>query len=377
LRQTAFKTVCRTLAAGGIALGVTSCGMLGKHSDDPTVAYVSAEERALLEIPPDLSSNAREALLRLPESGKSKIAHSTLLPSPESVRLVRDGSARWLELDADARELWPSLKDFLTHHGYQIARDEPLLGVIETEWRNVTEESSSGIGGAVADLFSGPADKPRERFRLRVERISDADKTVRLFVTQRRIVPAVVADARGRPTDEGVLIKRPPQSEQETEMLLRLLVFLGVQEQVARGVLTSDEVEQLAARAYLEEKSGELTLVVAETHHRVWPLAGEAIEEIGLDIENTVKSESRYEVLFEGVPPADDTAQATQDAGDNEQQGFFFGLFGDEQKIEQYYQVYVLEEPGKTRITITDATGSSKLPALEKQILQRLHEKLR
>jgi uncharacterized lipoprotein len=91
--------------------------MFGTHSEDPTVAYASAEERKLLEIPPDLAGNVHEALLRLPESGKSKIAHSTLLPSPESVRLVRDGSARWLELDADARELWPLLKDFFTEFG--------------------------------------------------------------------------------------------------------------------------------------------------------------------------------------------------------------------------------------------------------------------
>jgi outer membrane protein assembly factor BamC len=290
------------------------------------------------------------------------------------VRLVRDGSARWLELGVDARELWLALKDFFTQLGYQIARDEPLLGVIETEWRNVTQESPGGIGGLVADFFSASAAQPRERFRLRVERITDADKPVRLFVTQRRIVPAVVVDARGRPIDERVLIKRLADKERETEMLLRLLVHLGVQEQTANGMLTSDEVERLAARAYLEEVGEQLTLVVAETHHRVWTLAGQAIEEIGLDIENTVKSESRYEVLFEGVPPAGDVAQ---DDEDQQQQGFFSGLFDDEGEIEQYYQVYVLEEPGVTRITIADATGSSKLPALEKEILQRLHEQLR
>jgi uncharacterized lipoprotein len=247
-----------------------------------------------------------------------------------------------------------------------------LLGVIETEWRNVTWESPGGIGGVFADLFSDPAHATRERFRLRVERITDADQPVRIFLTQRRIVPAVVADARGRPIDERVLIKRPADAEQETEMMLRLLVHLGVQEQAAKGVLTSDEVEQLAARAYLEEVDGKLTLVVAETQHRVWTLAGEAIEAIGLDIESTVKPESRYEVLFEGVPPAPDTDPTTPG-----EQGFFSGLFGLKEEIEQYYRVYVLEEPGKTRISIVDTTGSSALPELERQIMQRLHEQLR
>ena len=288
---------------------------------------------------------------------------------------MRDGGARWLELDVDARELWPSLKEFLTRLDYQIARDEPLLGIIETEWQDVDEERRSGAIGAVADLLAGPSGGTRERFRLRVERITDADKPVRLFLTQRRIVPAVVADASGRPTLERVLIKREAQSERETEMLLRLLVHLGAQEQAAKGLLDAGDVQRLTERAYLEEVDGELTLVVAETYHRVWTLAGEAIEEIGLDIENTVKSESRYEVLFEGVPPAGDS---DKEGGVEEQQGFFFGLFGDDEgKIEQYYQVYVSEEPGKTRISIADTTGSSVLPELEKQIMTSLYTQLR
>lgn len=367
----------RALVAVGLAVSVNSCSMVGFRADDPGVAYATAEERALLELPPDLSGNIRQPLLRLPEAGKSKIARSTLLPDPDSVRLVRDGGLRWLEFSANARELWPELKQFLGRSGFALARDEPLVGLLETEWQNEVAGGEREAGSLFAGFFSGPDTDTREKFRLRVERVDGDSDAVRLFVTQRRI-EMIRSTSGGLLTDERRFVKRAPDGERETELMLQLLVYLGVREQRARDVLTADEAQQLTARAYLEEVNGENTIAVADTYHRVWVQVGELLEDIGLDVERVLKSESRYEVLYSGLPPQAVTARAeTESDQPPENQGFFGGLFDDDEEIEQFYQVYVLEEPGSTRVSIADIAGDTPVPELKEQILQRLYENLR
>ncbi len=358
------------LIAGALACSVASCGVL-LNAEDPSVAYVTAEERELLELPPDLSGNVRQPLLRLPESGKSKIGRSTLLPEPESVRLVRDGRVRWLEFNADARELWPELKSFLGRMGFTLTRDEPVVGILETDWRDAANTGRRG------GFFSRPDTNTVEKVRLRVERVDDGAQTVRVFLTQRRM-EEVRVDSRSSPfAEDRELVSRPPDSEREVELMLQLLVHLGVREQRAQGVLTADEAQRLTARAYLEEADGTQTLVIADTFDRAWILMGELLEDIGLDVENAVKSEARYEVLYTGVAPQTVSARAAPDGDQADDQGFFNALFGGDDEIEQFYQVYVLEEPGATRVSIADIAGATPLPALEKEILQRLYEQLR
>ncbi len=365
----------RALTAYGLVVALAACSLVGPRGDDPMVAYPSAEERALLEVPPDVSGSLRQSLLRLPEGGKSAITHSTLLPDPESVRLVRDGRLRWLEADANARELWPSLKDFFTQSGFAIARDEPLLGLIETQWRDVADSRASQ--GGVAKLFSTASSDARERFRLRLERIDGSETRVRVFLTQRRMEQTLAEEVGSRQVGDFYYARRPPDAERETEMMLRLLVYLGVKEQIARGVLTLQQAQQLAARAYLDEVDGRPSLVIADTFPRVWIRTGEALEDIGLEIEQTLKTEFRYEVLFSGALPENVQARMPQTAAADEDSGFFSTLFGGDDEVEQYYQVYVREEPGQTRISIADTTGSSKLPALEQEILRRLYQEFR
>ncbi len=357
----------RALAAIVLA-GVGACGLFEPREHDPNVAYTTAQERALLEVPPNLAANDRQALLRIPADGRAKIARNVLLPEPDSVRLVRDGRRQWLEIDVDPRQLWPELRDFWTARGIAVVRDEPLIGVMETDWETRVEDvPSPGFFSSLLGNLTGSSERTTlHKYRVRLERAGE--NRVRLFLTERISREEILSDSD---RNESLRVTRVAHPEETHEVLARLMVHLGVREQVARGLLSEREVGQLDARAYLDDSGGSLSVVVAQPFAPVWRQTAEALEDAGLEIEDTVAADTRYEVLFSGVLP-----EGVDIEREPEERGFIERFFGTD-SIERTYQVYVLEEPGRTRITIADAAGDSRYPQLEKYLLEQVYEAFR
>lgn len=211
------------------------------RDDSPEVRYSrDASKAAALQIPPDLTDIGEGEQFVLPGSTGGPVTRDTLLPQFESVRFQRNGTLNWLESEVTPEALWPRLLAFIRSEGMQVAGTEPTAGLIATQW-----QSAAGDESLFKSLTGGNA---YTRVAFRLERTSSGS---RLFTRTQR-VDKDTATADGADT-----ISWPANShdlEQTGLILQRLLVFLGLDEQKALGLL-----DQASAAAVLDQATLEIT----------------------------------------------------------------------------------------------------------------------
>ena len=133
------------LAAASLAACTISSDLLeGKKVD-----YKSAGQLPTLEIPPDLTTPARDNRYVVPDTGRSSATLSGyeagraqqvktgtvqagVLPTMDKIRIERAGSQRWLVISEPPEKLWPLVRDFWQENGFLIAISMPEAGVMET-----------------------------------------------------------------------------------------------------------------------------------------------------------------------------------------------------------------------------------------------------
>jgi len=138
------------LAAAALALG--GCTWSSDMLEGKKIDYKSAGSLPPLEVPPDLTTPARDNRYVVPETGKSGATLSgyqaergqqrgtpvastaAVLPSVEKMRIERSGDQRWLVVSVGPDKLWPLVKEFWQENGFLIAMDVPEAGVMETDW---------------------------------------------------------------------------------------------------------------------------------------------------------------------------------------------------------------------------------------------------
>ena len=242
LRSSLFLTLmCLVLGACQITPGARS----------PEVRYSErASERTALQVPPDLREVSRGEQFVLPGTSGAAVTRNTLLPEFESVRYVRNGPTNWLEIGADPEDVWPRLLAYLRMRQFVVERTSPTSGVIVTGWSEVGAGERQGV---LKQLLSG--DKGSlQRLALRLER---AGSDSRLFVRS-QVLPR--AEAQSQPATVW-----PPAShdvEVVSAVLQDMLVFFGLDEQRARGVITGSDAQALLQDATLQRSNAGTRLLV-------------------------------------------------------------------------------------------------------------------
>lgn len=347
----------RLTVAALLAASLAGCGLFG--GDDRPV-YQQSEETRPLEVPPDLTEPPTDSRMTIPPlDGRRVSALETarqealaagastqpavperaeqVLPEYAGMRVRRAGAVRWLEVDTDPAVLWPKLDDFWRQAGIDLAREDPRLGIIQTDW--VEPE-----GGAAADIGM------RDSYRLRLER-QDAD-TTNVFITHR-------GAAR---TGEGAALWQPRPSDPglEAEYLTRLMVYLGAPAQTAEQQIAAADGD--AARMRLDRVAGIPVLVVKGQFPEIWQLTGVALDRAGLSVEEEDVGSGTYYFRYQ---PA--TAES---------QGVLTGLpaANDEAELDNNgrYQVHLLDQPGQTLITAHTGAREALPPEAAEEILTRL-----
>jgi len=152
-------------------------------------------------------------LLMISRSGYAAQQKTTVVaPMVPGVSLESEGSLYWLHFAANVDSLWPMLKNFWAHEGIALKKVNPELGYMETKW--ITQGQKNPL---LAALLSDQAPNRRERFRLRVERLPEADGT-RVFIYHSAYGLLLNGDA----VYTGYL---PPSPQLEIEMLQRLALY--------------------------------------------------------------------------------------------------------------------------------------------------------
>ena len=385
-RRVRRATIGGALAVGALLAGGCS-GTLEDVWPDRQPGYKSSRSAPPLEVPPDLTSSSMQDSLPIPgvdatysqyasgsESGRARSAPA-LLPAIDDARIERDGAQRWLVVAMKPEVVWPRLRDFWIDQGFAIEAEEPDVGVMETNWAEKHTPLPAGIlkraVQRISDALYGVA--IRDQFRIRIERGTEPG-TTEVHVSHRGAEQIVVGDETHDARVEGlgrtVWQPRPRDPGLEAEMLSRLMVFLGVDEQRAATLVAAGASPE--PRARLVEDDGKTALVLGEGFSPAWRRTGIALDLAGFTVEDRDRSRGLFFVRY-----AD-----REDSPRSKDGGWLSALkfWGDDDEEPQGDDAYVVrvigETPATTRVVVVDRNGERDESPAASRILTVLHERL-
>jgi outer membrane protein assembly factor BamC len=344
VRSVPFVLLCAALAAG--------CS--SDPSNSSRIDYQKkAEQAAPLDVPPPLKVPvAGSDGLDVP-AGVGKPA--AVLPQPYNVRVVRDGEARWLVVDATPQALWLKVHDFLKAENLDVKEEEPRIGVIETDWaQNLADIPESGLRSILSKVVPYMYDSDtRDKYRLRLEQGTQPG-TTEIFMNHYGMENV----QRGETTR---WVPRPSDPELAAEMLSRLMQFLGLTPEQAQAQLAAKNPPSPRARVQGD------ALLIDEGFARAWRLTGLALDRVGLVVEDLNREKGLYYVR-------QTEAFAVKE---DENKGWFSGWFSSAESTETRFRLVLKGDDNSSRLTALDDKGEALPPEVTKMILDRLQEQLR
>lgn len=346
------------------------------------VDYKSAGKLPSLEIPPDLTRPSIDDRFVVPDpggrgaatfsafqkdrQGRSETASGgAVLPAQDTARVERAGTQRWLVVKGLPEQVWPVVKDFWQEIGFIVNIDMPEAGVMETDWAENRAKLPDGpirnTLGRFLDLAYSTSE--RDKYRTRLERSSQPGST-EIYISHRGMEEVFTTSAQ----EQTKWQPRPSSPELEAEMLRRLMVRLGVQEERAKTQVASAKV---VPQAVLQKGGDGGTLALNEQFDRAWRRVGLALDRVGFTVEDRDRSKGLYFVRY--IDPEIDNRTA-------ENRGWlsrlrFWGS-SDKQKQEQY-RVLVKDLGERAEVNVLNKDGVREQSATATRILSLLHEQLR
>ena len=376
-----YRLSSLTLALLGIA--AAGCSSVSDISpDSKRVEYKSAGKVPTLEVPPDLSQIARDDRYAVPDAaGKGSATFSaysadrtpaaqaqntTVLPTVDKVRVERSGNQRWLVVTASADQLWGPVKDFWQETGFIVVVERPDAGVMETDWA----EDRAKIGGDIIRNTIGKfldalySTGERDKFRTRFEPGAEPG-TTDIFISHRGMEEVYTSSAK----DDTRWQPRPPDPELEAEMLRRLMVRLGSENQRAATSVAAAKAEPRAKLASNNDGTG--TLEVYERFDRAWRRVGLALDRVGFTVEDRDRSKGLYFVRY--VDPERDTKKT--DTGWLSKLNFWKSSDpAVDTKVQ--YRIHVSESGANSRVQVLSSEGGTDKSETARKILGLLYQQL-
>jgi outer membrane protein assembly factor BamC len=311
-----------------------------------------------LEMPPDLITPAKDRKFSIPSSGStmsefesftkqnsSGSGQENILPSVEGMKIRSYGNHRVLIVEKPVEYLWPILRTFWLDSGFIIARENPQIGLIETDWfedrKNLPQGFIRGVLGKVFDNIYDTGE--RDRYKMRLERISDNETEI--SVAHRGLIE-VVAD---RPDGTISWAIKPTDRKLEEDYLKKIMIALGANEQRA-GKLIKDK--DASSEVLFNSDDSATYIEIFEDFDRSWRRVGMAIDRLEFSVEDRVRSEGTYYIKYR------DPTIGTK------KKGFLSKLFsfGDSPEKIQTYKVKISSSNKLTKVFVTDQQGNSNSP---------------
>jgi outer membrane protein assembly factor BamC len=381
-----------------VAAAVAVLSLAGCSFDDALSSKVDYKSQGKsapsLEVPPDLTTPARDNRFVVPETGKTsatlsgfqaerkeqtKAGNGSVLPSVDNMRVERAGSERWLVVvNQKPEQLWPIIKDFWQENGFLIKTEVAEVGVMETDWAENRAKVPQGFlregfGKLLDQVYST---SERDKFRTRLERTADGGGS-EIYISHRGMTE-VYQTPRGVAGENAqtVWTPREPDPGLEAEFLRRLMVRLGTQAERAKDLASTPAAQ--AQRAEIRKGiDGAELLQVNEPFDRAWRRVGLALDRVGFTVEDRDRQKGLYFVRY-----ADPESEM---AIKDRERGFFSKLFGGESKLKpEQYRVLVSQagdaaqpKVDVSQVQVLNKDGASETTKTTQRILTLLHDQLK
>lgn len=436
-RNTAFPG---RASAGLLALVLLSgCTLIDAKKDD----YKRASRLPPLEIPPTLSQPTQDDRYTIPDpkdvaasATYSEYAKSRGLPTVQGgyvpgvgvdpvaaqAHIEVAGSDRWLTVNGSPDQVYNTVKTFLTENGYEIAAENPQIGVVETQWISGKPdvEDDGLVRNLIRNLFKNDnANGIRDQYKFRVDR-GRKDGTTEVFVSHKGLQEVEAGN------DRTVWQARASEPDKEAEMLKRLLLKFGVETPAADRQLAGARPEARKASADAAEVSkgaaaaatgaaaavsletgtaGVPDLAMGEGFDRSWRRLGLAIDKSGLALQDQDRDSGLYFVQYSADKVKDPAGAASKPGGSGV--GGFLSKIGraiwskitdtdtsspakdkpidlasqaylSQVKVpEGVYRLAVSQDEANARVTVLDKDGKAPAADVSRKLLTVLAAQLR
>ncbi|HET9976286.1 MAG TPA: outer membrane protein assembly factor BamC [Burkholderiaceae bacterium] len=367
----------------GIAFALSACSTVDSFLQGDKIDYKSQSSKtAPLEVPPDLTQLQRDGRYA-PQGGvvsasvyqgaaaagaatTAAAVASTVAPAAlGEMRIVREGSQRWLVVPMPAEQLWPQLRSFWAERGFNLVVDNAEAGVMETDWAEnrakIPQDIIRRTVGRVLDTLYDTGE--RDRFRVRVERNGGASE---VYLSHRGMQEVYTTDKR----EQTVWTPRPSDPNLEAEFLSRLMVKLGSREAVARETVAK-AIAAPAGPARARTVAGQAsTMQVDEGFDRAWRRVGLALDRGGFTVEDRDRAGGLYFVRY--IDP--------KNVATNAEPGFFGKLlsFGKADATPAVrYRIALKAEGERTTVAVQNSQGGPETSAVGQRIVALLVDELK
>jgi outer membrane protein assembly factor BamC len=318
---------------------LSGCGALsglGNSIPDNRTKYQRSQSLADLEVPPDLTSEALNDPLVIPdeenantlsEFQRRKQMRQGGQMSDAEMAMLDNADEKWLSVQGTTFSIWPQLREFWLAKGFEIDLDDAELGVLETEFREIS------VDGVVTN---------REKFKIFSEEGGTPGNLI-LFLSSERQEAIILSDGNFE------WIGEESNMEDVTFLISELNVhFYG--ESTAASSSSSGSGQAVIPQApvikaeILNAGEGKEYLTIADEFSRAWRNIEAAISESGMYIEDKDEEKGIYFVIYYAAP--DEEKKSLMDKlkfwGDDDEDGraFHISLTGVGDKTE----VVVLDE---------------------------------
>ncbi len=290
-------------------IATLSVGACSSTNSSGEINYRASEVTPTLEVPPDLIGKSAERNLDIPGSvvGKEEnVGRFTetgytglerkVLPVFANMTIQGQGDMYWLEVKLPAEKLYPLIREYWAEQGFLLTVDEPSIGVMETEWLGLKSGSDSFISSFIASMQGAES---KDQYITRLERSEDNNST-RVYLAHRGqelIISDIDDTARQYEFQHGWQFT-PSDPAKEYEMVARLMVYLGFQqEQVGQEI---KKIGQFAERAELKFKEeGELShLEVKQGFEQTWNRFRHSLDRLSIPILDKEREGNKGAITF-------------------------------------------------------------------------------
>ncbi len=411
-------------AIAGLALAIVSgaagtlgaCSWLHFGEQDEAYDYRKAHTRQQpLEVPPDLSQLPKDDRFTVPTANAAAAqrpgepaaagtapavapgalaapAGAVVDPAVPSARIVRDGSQRWLAVNASPEVAYATVRDVFVSQGFKIAVDEPALGLIETQWAETRPKINEDAPRNMLQKLLGSFDSNGEqnKFRARIERTSA--NTAEITITHRGLDEVFTSPQR----DTTRWQVRPSDPELEAILLQRVaLRFAAVQPALAPApavagapvaavataaapaaapgaapaMAAAPAAAAATGRVHKVTAGGFVTLQLEDDIDHSFRRVGIALDRGGFTIEDRSREKHLYAVRY---------LDPDYEASEKEKRGWWDRIFNSDAKIpEQKFQIAMAANGPVTVVEVNDKDGHPDNGATAHRILDQLMEDLR
>jgi outer membrane protein assembly factor BamC len=333
------------------AIGLAACG-------SSSVPYGESQILPDLEIPPDLITETSNTGTELPSAVSTDVRvvsdtndKTPVLTNVESIRLEGYADFYWLSTEGSVDDVYQLVKNFWASEGFNLVLDEPIIGIMHTEWiyhkQGATDEDKSFISKFFgSDELSGTQDQ----FKTRIARDPENGLT-QVYIAHRGTEYSHVLSNKGDDEDNKANEwgYRASDSELEVEMLSRLMIYLGLERSELDEHLVNIKLFAPRSRLEVDYKENETYLMLKGDYTRNWNRTLHQLERLNFEV---VNSEIRSGLSRDGV------MHVVTDIDTKVNKTGFFSI-SDEVELQkkQIYLVFSEESHEFTRVDMESEDG--------------------